>query len=75
MVLIKNTRFGKDGRFNFQLAAEAHDVFNQRAVTIRGIGSGARSFVLPDTQAFLNYSTAFGVYPGRTIQLRSKFIF
>ena len=75
MVLLKNTRFGKEGRYNFQIAAEAHDVFNQRAVTIRGIGSGARSFTLPDTSAFLNYSTKFGVYPGRTIQLRGKFIF
>ena len=75
MAFIKNTRFGRDGRYNFQIAAEAHDVFNQRAVTIAGIGSGARSFVLPDTTAFLNYSTDFGVYPGRTIQLRAKFIF
>jgi outer membrane receptor protein involved in Fe transport len=75
MVFIKNTRFGHEGRYNFQIAAEAHDVFNQRAVTIRGIGSGARSFTLPDTQAFLNYSTDFGVYPGRTVQLRGKFIF
>jgi hypothetical protein len=63
MVLIKNTRFGNEGRYNFQIAAEAHDVFNQRTVTIRGIGSGARSFTLPSTSAFLNYSTDFGVYP------------
>jgi hypothetical protein len=75
MVLIKNTRFGREGRFNFQVAAEAHDVFNQRSVDLRGIGSGARSFTLPDQTAFLNYSTDFGVYSGRTIQLRGKFIF
>jgi hypothetical protein len=72
MVFIKNTRFGKDGRYNFQIAAEAHDVWNQRSRTIAGIGSGARSFTLPDTEPFLNYSTRFGVYPGRTIQLRGK---
>jgi hypothetical protein len=73
MVFLKNTRFGKEGRFNFQIAAEAHDVFNQRAVTIAGIGAGGSSFVLPSTPQFLDYS--FGTYPGRTIQLRGKFIF
>jgi len=75
MVFLKNTRFGKEGRYNFQIAAEVHDIFNQRPRTIAGIGSGARAFTLPDTQAFLNYSTDFGVFPGRTVQLRGKFIF
>ena len=35
LVLIKNTRFGDEGRFNFQIGAEINDLFNQRPVTIR----------------------------------------
>jgi hypothetical protein len=73
MNFIKNTRFGNEGRFNFQLGVEFHDVFNQRARTIAGVGSGARSFTLPNTPQFLNYD--FGVFPGRTAQIRGKFIF
>jgi len=77
MDFIKNTRFGKEGRFNFQLGAEVHDVFNQRPKTVQGFGgnitTGARSFVLPTSNLFLNYD--FGVFPGRTITLRGKFIF
>jgi len=73
MVFLKNTRVGKDGRFNFQIGAEVHDLFNQRPRTIAGIGSGARSFTLPDTVQFLNYD--YGTFGGRTIQLRAKFIF
>jgi outer membrane receptor protein involved in Fe transport len=75
MVFIKNTRFGKEGRYAFQIAAEAHNVFNQREINISGIGSGARSFVEPFTTQFLNYSYAFGVYGGRTVTVRAKFIF
>lgn len=73
MTFLKNTRFGNEGRFNFQIGAEFHDVFNQRARTIAGVGSGARSFTLPNTPQFLNYD--FGVFPGRTATLRAKFIF
>ena len=73
MDFIKNTRFGREGRYNFQIGAEAHNVFNQREINIGGIGSGARSFTEPFTQQFLDYS--FGVYGGRTITLRAKFIF
>jgi hypothetical protein len=73
MTFIKNTRFGKEGRFNFLVAAEAHNVFNQREINVAGIGAGARSFVEPFTPQFLNYS--FGVYGGRTITMRAKFIF
>jgi hypothetical protein len=73
MVFLKNTRFGHEGRYNFQIAAEAHDVFNHRSVDLRGVGSDARSFTLPSTSAFLNYG--LGTYSGRTIQLRAKFIF
>jgi len=73
MTFIKNTRFGKEGRYNFQVGAEAHNVFNQREINVTGIGAGARSFVEPFTQQFLDYS--FGVYGGRTITMRAKFIF
>jgi hypothetical protein len=73
MTFLKNTRFGNEGRFNFQFGAEFHDVFNQRARTIAGVGAGARSFTLPQTPQFLNYD--FGVFPGRTATLRAKFIF
>jgi outer membrane receptor protein involved in Fe transport len=74
MVFLKNTRFGGEGRFNFQFGAEVHDVFNQRPRTVAGIGAGARSFVLPSANPFfLNYD--FGVYGGRTVTLRTKFIF
>jgi Carboxypeptidase regulatory-like domain/TonB dependent receptor len=75
MDFIKNTRFGKEGRYNFQIAAEAHNVFNHREINISGIGAGARSFVEPFTTQFLNYSYAFGVYGGRTVTMRAKFIF
>ena len=74
MVFLKNTRFGNEGRFNFQIGAEVHDVFNQRPRTIAGVGSGARSFVEPFANPFfLNYD--FGVFGGRTVTLRGKFIF
>jgi len=73
MNFIKNTRFGKEGRYNFQIGAEAHNVFNQREINIAGIGSGARSFAEPFTSQFLDYS--FGVYGGRTLTMRAKFIF
>jgi len=73
IVFLKNTRFGKEGRFNFQIGAEIHDVFNQRIHTIAGVGAGARSFVLPNTTQFLNYD--FGTFGGRTMTLRGKFIF
>ena len=77
MVLIKNTRFGKEGRYNFQIGAEVHDILNQRPVTIAGfagsITTGARSFVLPSSTLFLDYTK--GVFGGRTVTLRGKFIF
>jgi len=77
MEFIKNTRFGKEGRYNFQIAAEVHDLFNQRPVTVGGfsgtITSGARSFVLPSSSLFLDYSK--GIYGGRTITMHGKFIF
>jgi hypothetical protein len=73
MDFIKNTRFGKEGRYDFQIAAEVHDVFNNRPVTVTGVGSGARSFVEPSTSLFLDYTQ--GVFGGRTVTMRAKFIF
>jgi outer membrane receptor protein involved in Fe transport len=78
MDFIKNTRFGKEGRYNFQIAAEVHDVLNQRPQTVAGFGgsiiTGARSFVEPSQGSlFLNYSP--GVFGGRTVTMRAKFIF
>jgi hypothetical protein len=73
MTFIKNTRFGKEGRYNFQLAAEVYNVFNQREITIAGVGAGGRGFVEPSTAQFLDYSR--GVFGGRTITMRAKFIF
>jgi len=77
MDFIKNTRFGKDDRYNLQIGAEIHDVLNQRPKTVAGfvdnIRGGARAFVLPQSPLFLNYD--FGVFLGRTITMRAKFIF
>ncbi|MBC7900715.1 MAG: hypothetical protein H7070_11760, partial [Saprospiraceae bacterium] len=85
MVLIKNTRFGPDGRFNLQIGAEIIDVFNQRPRTIGGtgaqvealftggVGAQTAAFSLPQNANFLNYDV--GTFTGRTITMRAKFIF
>jgi len=85
MVILKNTRFGTDGRFNFQIGAEIIDLFNQRPRTIGGTGAqvealftggvGAQSaaFGIAGNPDFLNYD--IGTFTGRTVTLRAKFIF
>lgn len=85
MVILKNTRFGTDGRFNFQIGAEIIDLFNQRPRTIGGTGAqvealftggvGAQSaaFGIAGNPNFLNYD--IGTFTGRTVTLRAKFIF
>jgi hypothetical protein len=73
LVLIKNTRFGRDGRFNFQIGAELFDVFNQRVRNIEGVGANTRAFVLAGNPNFNNYE--IGSYVGRTVRMRAKFIF
>lgn len=85
MVLIKNTRFGPDGRFNFQIGAEIIDLFNQRPRTIGGtgaqvealftggVGAQTAAFALPQNANFLNYDV--GTFTGRTVTMRAKFIF
>jgi len=74
LVLIKNTRFGDEGRFNFQIGAEINDLFNQRPVTIRPFTTNqGQAFVTPGNLNFLNYNLVpFG---GRTVTMRAKFIF
>lgn len=85
LVLIKNTRFGTDGRFNLQIGAEIIDLFNQRPRTIGGtgaqvealftggVGSQTAAFAIPGNANFLDYSG--GLFTGRTITMRAKFIF
>jgi hypothetical protein len=73
MTVIKNTRFGKDARFNFQIGAEIFDLFNQRVRTINGVGAFTQAFALPANANFLNYD--IGSFNGRTIRMRAKFIF
>ncbi len=74
LVVLKNTRFGTDGRFNFQLGAEIFDVFNQRPRTISGVGAFTSAF---NTAGNTNFNTYDGVgsFGGRTITLRAKFFF
>lgn len=85
VVFIKNTRFGRDDRFNFQIGAEIIDLFNQRPRTIGGtgaqvealftggVGAQTSAFSLPQNVNFLNYDV--GTFTGRTITMRAKFIF
>lgn len=73
MVVLKNTRFGTDGRFNFQIGAEIFDLFNQRPRTIGGVGSQTAAFSIAGNANFNNYD--IGNFSGRTVTMRAKFIF
>jgi hypothetical protein len=74
LVVLKNTRFGPDGRFNFQIGAEIFDLFNQRIKTIYGFNNVTTgSFATAGNANFLNYDIS--VVPGRTITMRAKFFF
>lgn len=73
VTILKNTRFGKDARFNFQIGAEIFDLFNQRVKTITGVGAFTQAFALPANANFLNYN--IGSFTGRTVRMRVKFIF
>lgn len=73
VVLLKNTRFGTDGRFNFQIGAEIFDLFNQRQKTIVGVGAQTAAFSIAGNANFNNYE--IGEFTGRTVTLRAKFIF
>lgn len=73
IVVLKNTRFGKDGRFNFQIGAEIFDLFNQRPKTIAGVGAQTSAFSIAGNANFNNYG--IGNFTGRTVTMRAKFIF
>ena len=73
MVILKNTRFGPDSRFNFQVGAEILDLFNQRQKTLTGVGAQTGAFGIAGNASFNNYE--LGTYTGRKITLRAKFIF
>jgi hypothetical protein len=73
LVVLKNTRFGSDGRFNFQIGAEIFDLFNQRPKTIGGVGAQTSAFSIAGNSNFNNYD--IGNFSGRTVTMRAKFIF
>ena len=73
VVVLKNTRFGTDGRFNFQIGAEIFDLFNQRPKTIGGVGAQTSAFSIAGNANFNNYD--IGNFTGRTVTMRAKFIF
>jgi hypothetical protein len=73
LMLLKNTHFGRDGRYNFQIGAEFLDVFNQRPKTVASVGAQTAAFSIAGNPNFLNYS--LGDSRGRFITMRAKFIF
>ncbi len=73
LVVLKNTRFGTDGRFNFQIGAEIFDLFNQREQTIFGVGAQTNAFNTAGNPDFNNYG--IGTFTGRSVTLRAKFFF
>lgn len=88
LTVLRNFRFGEE-RYNIQVGAEIFNLLNQRVRTIGGNPSGdivnpaldERFGVGATNTAFNNVtSTEFnnyglGIYGGRIIQLRAKFIF
>ncbi len=83
LVVLKNTRFGTDGRFNFQIGAEIFDLFNQRQQILgslrfqnslfSGVGAQTGAFATAGNANFNNYE--IGSYPGRSVRMRVKFFF
>lgn len=73
LVILKNTRFGSDKRYNFQVGAEIFDLFNQRQKTIIGVGAQTNAFNTAGNANFNNYD--IGTYSGRVIRMRAKFFF
>ncbi len=73
LVILKNTRFGSDGRYNFQVGAEIFDLFNQRQQTIIGVGAQTNAFNTAGNVNFNNYD--IGTYAGRSVRMRVKFFF
>ena len=73
IVILKNTRFGSDNRFNLQIGAEISDLFNQRPQTVFGVGAQTAAFGIAGNANFNDYS--IGNFAGRQITMRAKFIF
>lgn len=73
LVLLKNTRFGTDGRFNFKIGAEIVDLFNQRPRTLNDDLAVTAAFATAGNANFNNYG--IGSFLGRRITMRAKFIF
>jgi len=73
VVVLKNTRIGSDGRFNFQIGTEIFDLFNQRPKTIGGVGAQTGAFSIAGNANFNNYD--IGNFTGRRVTMRAKFIF
>ncbi|HEX8144882.1 MAG TPA: TonB-dependent receptor [Pyrinomonadaceae bacterium] len=79
MTILKNFRFAE--RYTLQVGAEIYDLFNQKARTLGNGGLQATSsgveadpsFATVSSPRFNDYS--LGDFPGRSIQLRAKFIF
>jgi outer membrane receptor protein involved in Fe transport len=72
-VFLKNTTFFE--RYTLQLGVEVFDLFNQRPQTL-GTGNlhlNGTFAVVGNNSLFNNYN--LGDFPGRTIQMRAKFIF
>ncbi|MGI9165034.1 MAG: TonB-dependent receptor domain-containing protein, partial [Pyrinomonadaceae bacterium] len=88
LTVLKNFRFGEE-RYNMQIGAEIFNLFNQRITTISGdpggdivnpaldsrfgVGAGNSAFNNVTSPDFNDYG--LGIYGGRIIQLRAKFIF
>ncbi|HVF86328.1 MAG TPA: TonB-dependent receptor [Pyrinomonadaceae bacterium] len=82
LTALKNFRFGEE-RYNLQIGAEVFNLFNQRIRTVGDNSSlvGDPVFGVGPQSAFANVNSALfndysgGVYGGRSVQLRAKFIF
>lgn len=74
LTALKNFRFGDDkNTYNLQVGAEFFNLFNQRIRSISTVGPTNTAFVNVNSTAFNSYG--LGIVPGRTIQIRAKFIF
>jgi hypothetical protein len=73
LVVLKNIRFGTDGRFNVQIGAEIFDLFNQRSKTLEGVGAQTAAFATAGNANFNNYE--IGSFDARTVRFRAKFYF
>jgi hypothetical protein len=87
MTLLKNFRFGDDARYNVQAGAEVFNLLDQRIRTL-GTATGSQSSIVVGAPSGVNVRGAFanvnspffndystGVFGGRTVQLRAKFVF